>query len=711
MQFEQALTHLQSYFGYDSFRKGQEESIRYVLEGHNTACIMPTGGGKSLCYQIPSLLLEGTTLVISPLISLMKDQVDTLNAAGIPATYINSSLTHTEVQQRLEEVALGEYKLLYVAPERLESPQFLEQLQMLPIPLVAVDEAHCISQWGHDFRPSYLRINELISKLSNAPIVMGLTATATPQVREDICRALHINEEYTVMTGFERENLSFAVVKGQDRISYIDQYIRKNDQEAGIIYAATRKDVEELHARLQKSGVNVSKYHAGMNANSRDEEQNRFLQDDVQVMIATSAFGMGIDKSNIRFVLHYQLPKNMESYYQEAGRAGRDGLPSECIVLYSPQDIRVQRFLIEQSTSNPKKQIQELEKLQSMVNYCHTEGCLQAYILHYFGESEAHECGRCSNCTDDRVEIDVTVDTQKVLSCMIRMGERFGKMMIAQVLTGSRNKKVVDFGFDKLKTYGVMSDRSAKEVSDFIEYLISEQFILVGQGSFPTLSVAAKGKGVLLGTEKVMRKEQMEVKQIVQDDELFAHLRSVRKQLADEAGVPPFVIFSDDTLHDMCTKLPVTLEQFATVKGVGEQKQERYGERFTTEIKQFCEDHPDRKREVSAPAPKKARASSKEGSHLMTYELFQQGKSLDEIAEERELSRITIENHLFKCAEEEKEIDWSPFLSDEDEQLILQAASSVGDEKLKPIKEELPENITYFMIKVALFKQKMKQLS
>jgi ATP-dependent DNA helicase RecQ len=294
---------------------------------------------------------------------------------------------------------------------------------------------------------------------------------------------------------------------------------------------------------------------------------------------------------------------------------------------------------------------------------------------------------------------------------MIRMGERFGKMMIAQVLTGSRNKKVVDFGFDKLKTYGVMSDRSAKEVSDFIEYLISEQFILVGQGSFPTLSVAAKGKGVLLGTEKVMRKEQMEVKQIVQDDELFAHLRSVRKQLADEAGVPPFVIFSDDTLHDMCAKLPVTLQQFATVKGVGEQKQERYGERFTTEIKQFCENHPDRKREVSAPAPKKARASSKEGSHLMTYELFQQGKSLDEIAAERELSRITIENHLFKCAEEEKEIDWTPFLSEEDEQLILEAASSVGDEKLKPIKEELPENITYFMIKVALFKQKMKQLS
>ncbi|TYR80710.1 DNA helicase RecQ [Priestia megaterium] len=706
MLFEQALMHLQSYFGYESFRRGQEETIRHILDGDNTACIMPTGGGKSLCYQIPALLLEGTTLVISPLISLMKDQVDALNAVGIPATYINSALTQTEVQERLEEVSLGAYKLLYVAPERLESPFFLEQLQSLPIPLVAVDEAHCISQWGHDFRPSYLRISQLIQQLSTNPIVVGLTATATPQVREDICQALNINEAHTVMTGFERKNLSFSVIKGQDRLAYIDSYVQKNEREAGIIYAATRQEVDQLHARLEKLGLRVSKYHAGMSAQSRDREQNRFLQDDVTVMVATSAFGMGIDKSNIRYVIHYQLPKNMESYYQEAGRAGRDGLPSECMVLYSPQDIRVQRYLIEQTTFNAAKQVQDLEKLQSMVNYCHTEGCLQAFVLHYFGEIDAPPCGRCSNCTDDRAEVDVTVETQKVLSCMIRMGERFGKMMIAQVLTGSKNKKVMDFHFDQLSTYGVMSNQSVKEVSDFIEFLISEQYILVGQGSFPTLSVAAKGKAVLLGEEHVMRKEQIATKQLVQDDELFNHLRIVRKEIAEFENVPPFVIFSDDTLRDMCAKLPVTIEQFATVKGVGQQKQERYGEQFIQAIDEFCMKNPNRKRqviEIESAKKAKSKSTSKEGSHAVSYQLMKEGLTIQEVATERELSIQTIENHLFRCAEEGMEIDWSAFMTDEQQEKIIEAVKLVGNEKLKPIKEQLPSDITYFMIKIVLF--------
>lgn len=710
MLFEKALSQLKTYFGYDSFRQGQEQTIRHIFEGHNTACIMPTGGGKSICYQIPSLLLEGTTIVISPLISLMKDQVDALNEVGISATYINSSLTASEVEERLEEVSLGVYKLLYIAPERMESPFFFEQLKSLPIPLIAVDEAHCISQWGHDFRPSYLRISNLICELPSKPIVVGLTATATPQVREDICTALQIQEQNTVMTGFERSNLSFNVVKGQDRLAYIDEYVKKNKQEAGIIYAATRQEVDSLHEHLQSLGVQVGKYHAGMSPSSREHEQNRFLQDDVTLMVATSAFGMGIDKSNIRFVIHYQLPKNMESYYQEAGRAGRDGLQSECIVLYSAQDIRVQRFLIEQSTNHSGKLVQDLEKLQQMVNYCHTEECLQAYILHYFGEEEAHACGRCSNCTDTRKAVDVTVDTQKVLSCMIRMGERFGKTMIAQVLTGSKNKKILDFRFDQLSTYGVMNKQSLKEVSEFIEFLISEQYIVVGQGAFPTLSVAAKGKGVLLGEEKVMRKEQIQVSQLVQDDELFMHLRALRKEIAELENVPPFVIFSDDTLQDMCAKLPFTLSEFENVKGVGSQKLDKYGSRFIQAIVNFCAEHPDRERQVvEVQRERKAKSASKQGSHLDSYQMWRTGSSIQEIAAERELSTQTVENHLFKCAEEGYEIDWQPFLTTKQQELINEAVELVGDDKLKPIKEAVPEEVTYFMIKVALFLRRMNK--
>ncbi|MBM7703677.1 DNA helicase RecQ [Metabacillus iocasae] len=709
MSFEQALQHLKSYFGYDSFRGGQEETIRHVLEGENVACIMPTGGGKSLCYQIPALILPGTTLVISPLISLMKDQVDALNQVGISATFINSSLTATEVNERLNEVKMGEYQLLYVAPERLESPAFLEQLRFLPIPLVAIDEAHCISQWGHDFRPSYLRIHQMIAQLEDQPTVVALTATATPQVREDICHSLNIDEEHTVITGFERKNLSFSVVKGEDRLSYIDRYVKQNEQESGIIYAATRKEVDHLYEHLQQNGVNVGRYHAGMNDQSRALEQERFLQDDVQVMIATSAFGMGIDKSNIRYVIHFQLPKNMESYYQEAGRAGRDGLDSECIVLYSPQDIRVQRYLIEQTTFHQNRQVQDLEKLQQMVNYCHTEGCLQAFILHYFGEEKPNRCGRCGNCRDDRTAVDVTIDAQKVLSCMIRMGERFGKTMIAQVLTGSKNKKVIDFNFHSLSTYGVMKEQSVKDVSNFIEYLISEQYIAVGQGQFPTLTVTNRGRDVLLGNEKVMRKEQVQVRQLVRDDELFEHLRAIRKEIASEEGVPPFVVFSDESLRDMSAQLPQNSDEFLGVKGVGERKQEQYGNRFIEAIHQFCIENPERKRQVELveTASKKKKATTDEASHEVSYKMvIEEGMAIEDVAKQRELSTQTIENHLMRCYQDGKEMDWNRFVPSEYESLIEETINQMEDERLKPIKEALPDEISYFMIRSVLAKRK-----
>lgn len=583
---ESAKKLLQSHFGYESFRIGQEQAITQVFEGHNSICVMPTGGGKSMCYQIPALVMEGTTIVVSPLISLMKDQVDALLAAGIPAAYINSSLDFDEVRETLMDVQRGAIKLLYIAPERLDSEMFLNELQGVHVPLIAVDEAHCISQWGHDFRPSYRLISRMTELFPNNPTVLALTATATPQVREDICRILNIEEQHTIMTGFERANLTFSVIRGQDRERFVKEYVEKNDKEAGIIYAATRKTVDSVYEMLLKKGIKAAKYHAGMPDHERKLGQERFLNDEVTVMVATNAFGMGIDKSNIRFVIHYQLPKNMESYYQEAGRAGRDGLPSECIVLYASQDVQTQRFLIDQA-QDPSRIPGELVKLQGMVDYCHTENCLQQFIIHYFGDTAAEPCGHCGSCLDDRESLDVTKDVQMVLSCVIRMGQKFGKAMTAQVLTGSRNKKVLDFGFDKLSTYGILKHQNAKEVSNLIEFMISQELLAVEQGSFPTIYVPDGGRDVLLGKRQVLRKGAVVTKRIASNDPLFEELRVVRKSLADEAGVPPFVIFSDKALQDMVARRPKNEVEFLEVNGVGANKLEKYGEAFLQAIHSF----------------------------------------------------------------------------------------------------------------------------
>ncbi|ALS77511.1 DNA helicase RecQ [Planococcus kocurii] len=583
---ESAKKLLQSHFGYESFRVGQEQAITQVFEGHNSICVMPTGGGKSMCYQIPALVMEGTTIVVSPLISLMKDQVDALLAAGIPAAYINSSLDFDEVRETLMDVQRGAIKLLYIAPERLDSEMFLNELQGVHVPLIAVDEAHCISQWGHDFRPSYRLISRMTELFPNNPTVLALTATATPQVREDICRILNIEEQHTIMTGFERPNLTFSVIRGQDRERFVKEYVVKNDKEAGIIYAATRKTVDSVYEMLLKKGIKAAKYHAGMPDHERKSGQERFLNDEVTVMVATNAFGMGIDKSNIRFVIHYQLPKNMESYYQEAGRAGRDGLPSECIVLYASQDVQTQRFLIDQA-QDPSRIPGELVKLQAMVDYCHTESCLQQFIIHYFGDTAAETCGHCGSCIDDRESLDVTKDVQMVLSCVIRMGQKFGKVMTAQVLTGSRNKKVLDFKFDKLSTYGILKHQNSKEVSNLIEFMISQELLAVEQGSFPTIYVPAGGRDVLLGKRQVLRKGAVVTKQIAANDPLFEELRVVRKSLADKDGVPPFVIFSDKTLQDMVARRPQNDAEFLEVNGVGANKLEKYGDAFLQAIHSF----------------------------------------------------------------------------------------------------------------------------
>ncbi|TKC16309.1 DNA helicase RecQ [Robertmurraya kyonggiensis] len=702
--FEQAEQLLQSYFGYSSFRKGQEEAIRSVLAEKDTVCVMPTGGGKSICYQIPALVLPGTTIVISPLISLMKDQVDTLLQVGVPATYINSSITVQEANERMNDAMEGKYKLIYIAPERLESYDFIERLEGIEIPLVAVDEAHCISQWGHDFRPSYLHIQKLIDRLPNKPIVMALTATATPQVRADICKTLQIAEQNTIITGFARENLSFQVIKGQDRYAFLRNYVKKNEQEGGIIYAATRKVVDQLYEKLQKEGIAVGHYHAGMSDSDRHEEQEKFLQDETTVMVATSAFGMGIDKSNIRYCLHYQMPKNMESYYQEAGRAGRDGLDSECILLYSSQDVQVQRFLIDQS-ADERRIAGELEKLQSMIDYCHTESCLQSYILAYFGDSDGEDCGRCGNCTDSRSTVDVTREAQMVLSCIIRMGQRFGKTAVAQVLTGSKNKKIIELRFDKLPTYGILNEMSTKDASEFIEFLISQDLIGVEQGAYPTIFVTPAGKNVLLGKQMVHRKEIIEVVQVSTKDPLFELLREVRKTIADQEKVPPFVIFSDAALKDMCVKLPLSPDEFLQVNGVGELKLEKYGEAFIQAILEFCEANPERKSEASVvtnAAPKKKKPEK--NSHLETYQLFKEGLTVSEIAKKREMATSTIENHIMHCMDQGMDIKWTDIIPSAYVPLLEQAVETVGREKLKPIKEQLPKEVSYLMIKVFLDK-------
>lgn len=568
---------LKEKFGYESFRPGQLELIQKVLRNENVLGIMPTGGGKSICYQLPALLLDGLTLVVSPLISLMKDQVDALNEMGIAATFVNSSLSQTEVSMRLKDAAFGKYKLVYVAPERFEMFSFKQLLQQEKISLIAVDEAHCISQWGHDFRPSYLQLAQEIKALPKRPAVIALTATATPQVAKDIETSLEIPVNNKVQTGFARENLAFQVVKdGKD--SYLLEYLRVNQQQAGIIYASTRKEVERLYHLLKSKKIEVGYYHGGLTEAQRSAAQEAFLFDEIKVMVATNAFGMGINKSNVRFVIHAQTPGNIEPYYQEAGRAGRDGLPSEAILMYAPQDLQVQQFFIDNSEMELDYKQKEYLKLREMSQYAHTEMCLQRYILRYFGE-DGPDCGRCSNCLDEREVEEITLDAQKVLSCVKRMGERFGKALISKVLTGSKDQKISQWHFEKLSTYGLMKDWSQKDVSQLIDFLTAAGYLIPTEGQFPLLKISNSGKKVLLGQQKVMRKAQV-VKKLAPDNELFEKLRQLRLELATKQNLPPYVIFSDKTLYELAEIQPQTTLEMLQIKGVGENKLKKYGAAF-----------------------------------------------------------------------------------------------------------------------------------
>lgn len=587
MMLNKARQILQKFYGYEDFRPGQKKVVESLLNKNDTVAIMPTGAGKSICFQIPALLFEGVTLVISPLISLMKDQVDSLRQLGIAAVYINSSVSKAQLYKDLQDISAGFYKIIYIAPERLTSEYLPDSFKNLNISMVAVDEAHCLSQWGHDFRPSYRNILNFTNSLRIKPIISAFTATATPEVKTDIINLLGLKQPNVFVTGFDRPNLYFSVLRGEVKDKFVIDYVKKHQDEAGIIYVGTRKDVDALQVLLEIKGIKAGRYHAGMTDEERNQMQEDFLYDNLSVMVATNAFGMGIDKPNVRYVIHYNMPKNMEAYYQEAGRAGRDGLSGNCILLYSPQDTQLQKFLISKSTESEIRQQLEYKRLQSMVDYCHTPQCLRAFILHYFGEFDVEEhCDNCSNCKLEGELVDITIDAQKVLSCVYRMHERFGVKMIAEVLKGSKSAKVKQFNFERLSTYGLMKERRLKDISDLILRLSAMQYLDITESQYPVVTLNELSWQVLRGQKKVWQKMVI-VKKAKAKGELFEALRSLRKELATKEKLPPYMIFSDATLTQMATDKPTDLELMKNIRGVGEFKLQKYGEEFLTVIKSY----------------------------------------------------------------------------------------------------------------------------
>lgn len=587
MMLNKARQILQKFYGYEDFRPGQKKVVESLLNRNDTVAIMPTGAGKSICFQIPALLFEGVTLVISPLISLMKDQVDSLRQLGIAAVYINSSVSKAQLYKDLQDISAGFYKIIYIAPERLTSEYLPDSFKNLNISMVAVDEAHCLSQWGHDFRPSYRNILNFTNSLRIKPIISAFTATATPEVKTDIINLLGLKQPNVFVTGFDRPNLYFSVLRGEVKDKFVIDYVKKHQDEAGIIYVGTRKDVDALQVLLEIKGIKAGRYHAGMTDEERNQMQEDFLYDNLSVMVATNAFGMGIDKPNVRYVIHYNMPKNMEAYYQEAGRAGRDGLSGNCILLYSPQDTQLQKFLISKSTESEIRQQLEYKRLQSMVDYCHTPQCLRAFILHYFGKFDVEEhCDNCSNCKLEGELIDITIDAQKVLSCVYRMHERFGVKMIAEVLKGSKSAKVKQFNFERLSTYGLMKERKLKDISDLILRLSAMQYLDITESQYPVVTLNELSWQVLRGQKKVWQKMVI-VKKAKAKGELFEALRSLRKELATKEKLPPYIIFSDATLTQMATDKPTDLELMKNIRGVGEFKLQKYGEEFLTVIKSY----------------------------------------------------------------------------------------------------------------------------
>ena len=613
---------LKQYFGHDSFRGGQEPLIDALLSGRDALGVMPTGAGKSMCYQIPALLFEGITIIVSPLISLMSDQVTALVQAGVPAAYLNSALTPGQCNTVLNRLRAGWYKLIYVAPERLLTPAFLSVCESIPISMVAVDEAHCVSQWGQDFRPSYLKIAEFLSVISgkHRPVVGAFTATATDDVRDDIVRLLGLRNPYLITTGFDRPNLYFGVVHPENKDDALLSLVSDKADRTGIVYCATRKSVEEVCSVLCDAGYAATRYHAGLSEEERRQNQQAFVYDEKRIMVATNAFGMGIDKSDVSYVIHYQMPKNIESYYQEAGRAGRDGSPAQCILLYSPKDVHTAKFLIENSEPNPEldaeaqEQVREREflRLREMNAYCRAERCLRKSLLQYFGDTVAGDCGNCSVCRTrgEWETADVTDRAKTVLFCILQMGQRFGVKMITDVLRGSRGERLISLGFDKISTYSSMRTMSEGDVRQLLASLSDLGYLETEDEVYPVPKITQKGQAVLADEARVVmrvpKKREPDAETVgkngsaaknkrassasaIPDTPLMQALRVLRSSIAVKAHVPAYVIFPDAALADMCTKKPKTMEEFLTVSGVGAVKAERYGEAFLRVICHYSE--------------------------------------------------------------------------------------------------------------------------
>ena len=622
----QALEVLKKYYGYTSFRKGQEDIINEIINKNDVLAIMPTGGGKSICYQVPSLILDGITIVISPLISLMKDQVDALKSMGINATLINSSLNTSQFNAVIDGINNDEYKIIYIAPERLDSYEFVNIIRNKKLSQIAIDEAHCVSQWGHDFRSSYRKIGTFINSLEKRPIVTAFTATASLEVREDIIKLLNLYNPTLFITGFNRENLTININKSSGKNEYLLKYVENHKDESGIIYAATRKEVDKIYEGLLKRGYSVSKYHAGLSAEERKSNQEEFIKDNISIMVATNAFGMGIDKPNIRYVIHYNMPQSIENYYQEIGRAGRDGEESECVLLFTPGDVHTQKYLIEIGTENPTRQNIQYKKLQQMVDLIYSNDCYRKSIIGYFGEEFNDNCGKCSNCLDDGEIIDKTLDAQKVISCIARMKRSFGATMVIDVLRGSKNKKVIQFGFNTLSTYGIMKDYSVDELKTFINTLISHGFIDSVEGTYPVLRLNEKSLDIIKGNIKVEFRESKVSKNLEVSNELYDVLRSIRYEIAKSEGIAPYMVFGDGTLRGMASVYPTTKEEMLTVSGVGEIKYEKYGQPFESAILRYLEEN---------NIQKKANTSNKVDKELDYIDVTTDKDLLDKLIEIR----------------------------------------------------------------------------